>query len=465
MTADVAVCYLHPADDVAVTFHHSLMNMILHDIGGPRRIIKPIPAVASTGGLARARNAVTRKALNETKAEWLFWVDADMGFAPDTIDRLLEVADPATAPVVGGLCFGQVSESTDELATPRLSMFPTMYQWNGEQLLFERLADYPRDAVMRVSGTGAACLLVHRSVFETIAADDGDCWFTHQMHPTGPGGAYGHFGEDMSFCLRLMQHRIPLHVHTGVKTSHLKPRWLNEELFDLELAATPTFVVIPTVGAGGHIKDLIVQLEQQRQADGIFVIDNGCNKATANWLDTHNRQLVHRIPMPDAGIPDMWNAGIDAAAGQFSRCNVALLNDDISIGPNFLAGLMVALRSGWNVAVVGANYDGRPGTGLQPVNEVCANRYDGTGGLPGFAFMVRGESAYQFPTDLRWWYGDTDLVFTHRSRGNVVAIALDVTCEHVNGGGQTGDWESPDMAAVLGNDRAVFEAKWGLVDA
>jgi hypothetical protein len=35
-------------------------------------------------------------------------------------------------------------------------------------------------------------------------------------------------GEDLSFCMRAGSLGIPVHVHTGVKTTHLKQLWLSE---------------------------------------------------------------------------------------------------------------------------------------------------------------------------------------------------------------------------------------------
>ena len=47
-----------------------------------------------TGGIVEARNTVARRFLSRDRADWLFWIDTDMGFAPDTIDRLIANADP-----------------------------------------------------------------------------------------------------------------------------------------------------------------------------------------------------------------------------------------------------------------------------------------------------------------------------------------------------------------------------------
>ena len=39
-------------------------------------------------------------------------------------------------------------------------------------------------------------------------------------------------GEDLSFCMRANALEIPVHVHTGVKTTHLKHLWLDERIYD-----------------------------------------------------------------------------------------------------------------------------------------------------------------------------------------------------------------------------------------
>ncbi len=64
----------------------------------------------------------------------------------------------------------------------------------------------------RVDGTGAACLLIHRSALEMVKSD----WFS----------TVGDLGEDLSFCRRLADHDIPVYVHTGIKASHHKSVWL-----------------------------------------------------------------------------------------------------------------------------------------------------------------------------------------------------------------------------------------------
>jgi hypothetical protein len=172
-------------------------------------------------------------------------VDADMGFAPDALARLLSTADPHQRPVVGGLCFGQRRESTDpDTNAERFRTFPTVYVWRdyGDRVGFQVMANYERDAVSLVSATGAACILIHRDVLVAIRGEYGDQWFDAITHPIGPTT----FSEDMSFCIRVAAIDRPIHVDTSVKTCHDKGGvFCDEWTFDRQQALDAPKVVEP----------------------------------------------------------------------------------------------------------------------------------------------------------------------------------------------------------------------------
>ncbi len=114
---------------------------------------------------------------------------------------------------------------------------PKMIRYNG----------YPQDQVVQVVGTGAACLLIHRRVLETmrdarwsdsdVAAwkvQNGDApfpyplgtlkypppWPFFQETVTGPNWGDS-MSEDLTFCLRAAQCGFPTHVDTRAKTGHV----------------------------------------------------------------------------------------------------------------------------------------------------------------------------------------------------------------------------------------------------
>jgi glycosyltransferase involved in cell wall biosynthesis len=229
----VAVGFLDPGEWSAC-FGLSLLELLLADAHGPRRLVpngKLLRKHSSAGGLVAARNEVATQTLDVTECEWLFLVDSDMGFAPDTVERLVAAADPEARPVVGGLCFKLHSEGPGVFHGEKYVILPTVFAWveEPETVGFAPLRSLPDDTLLEVSATGAACLLVHRTVLEKVRARYGDHWFDPVTHPTGPTT----FSEDLSFCVRLASLDIPVFVHTGVGTTHDKGGvFLDREAFD-----------------------------------------------------------------------------------------------------------------------------------------------------------------------------------------------------------------------------------------
>ena len=230
MAPDTTVClaYVHDVE-VAYSWHRSVIDLIGWDAQHHQRVVAGggwFGMRHGTGGIVEARNKVAA-AFCEGEAEWLFWIDTDMGFPPDTVDRLIASADPAERPVVGGLCFAQVETELDGMGGFRCTPRPTLYGWgqkeSGEQG-FAPMYDYPANQLVEVAGTGSACILIHRTALEKVAAEHGPNWYTRMLNPST--GTL--LGEDMSFCARLLAMGVPMHVDTRVKTTHLKHLWLSE---------------------------------------------------------------------------------------------------------------------------------------------------------------------------------------------------------------------------------------------
>jgi hypothetical protein len=230
VTGEVVAAWVHPTE-VDASFMHSMLTLVGAELLGARRLERWMPVRCGSGGLIAARNDAATAFLTMEDAEWLWWVDTDMGFAPDALDRLLEVADPAERPIVGGLCFAQMEREVDGMGGYRTEIVPALYRWHeisDGRAGFVSWGNYPRDTVVDVAGTGSAFVLIHRSVFERIAADDrfqAGHWYDRMLNPlTGQL-----LGEDLSFCARARMVDLPIYVHTGVLTTHRKPRWVGQD--------------------------------------------------------------------------------------------------------------------------------------------------------------------------------------------------------------------------------------------
>jgi GT2 family glycosyltransferase len=183
-----------------------------------RTVVDDVIAITSGPNISGGRNMVAAGFLEDHTAPWLFMCDTDMRLPWDTIDRLVAAADPSERPVVGGLCFTENPGGARPL--------PTLYELVKDadgQPAFARHQSWPDDGLVRVTATGAACLLIHRDALEHVGKASG-CPAAPWFQQVVLGASL--IGEDLTFCLRCGAAGIPVHVATGVKTGHMKTRML-----------------------------------------------------------------------------------------------------------------------------------------------------------------------------------------------------------------------------------------------
>lgn len=236
--AKVSVGFLHPGH-YAACFAESLCDLLFYDATLHKRIVShphgKMGKQCGAAGIVDGRNTLARVFLDETEADWLFMVDSDMDFRPDTVERLIEAAHAQDRPIVGGLAFAHKTDGNASGYGVRYRCQPTIYRWyeDDDRAGFAPRFDYPRNELVEASATGAACVLIHRRALEEIRDRYGDVWFDTIRHPKG-----SHFSEDMAFCIRAAACDIPLFVHTGVKTGHDKGGvFYDEAFYDAQQAA------------------------------------------------------------------------------------------------------------------------------------------------------------------------------------------------------------------------------------
>ncbi|MES2211450.1 MAG: hypothetical protein V4515_14900 [Chloroflexota bacterium] len=485
----VAVGYVHE-DRVDYSFFHSFIQLMGYDAANAGRVWRGgfVSRRGSTGDLASARNGgVSDFLAGEDDAEWLFWVDTDMGFAPDTIDRLLEVADPADRPVVGAMCFAQRESESDDAGGYRPVAWPTIMDWTfeGGRGGFQIRWDYPRDTVTRVSGTGSACILIHRTVFERVrdtyeglqreagVRKDGDprwdSWYTRVTNPsTGEL-----VGEDLSFCSRLMRLEIPVHVHTGVQTTHRKNIWLQEqdywrqralnpppeeiENLSPETRVAPRYAIVPTHDRPERLLALVSSLG--KQVEHVIVLDNA-SEPPVGWATLAPAALpavveVIRDPEQPPHLSRFWNVMFDAvekhakAAGH-EAWDVGVFNDDAIVPAGWFDVCSTALR-GHDTAVVAH-------TGTSPVHKselVTTVGYERAKRMCPWAFVIRGEAERRVDEAMRWWFFDDDLNREAALAGGVLAVPGPLVINAAANSTTVGV-----LREQTEKDRTAFEAKW-----
>lgn len=428
----VTVAYVH-SNQVAYSWYHSMNGLVGYDMANHGRILVGgyIALRCGADGLVQARNKVARTFLHEANADWLFWVDTDMGFEPDTIERLLEAADPKDRPIVGALCFSQMEASEDSMGGWRTQATPTTYDWaklDDGQMGWTVRWDYPADTLMQVGGTGSACILIHRSVYERIEAEHGRVWYDRIMNTTT-----GHLiGEDLSFCLRAGALKIPMFVHTGVKTSHFKNIWLADTDYRIQQASPAagsrplpppateeTAVLVPVLGRPQNAAPFMASLRASTGLARAYAIcQSGDEDTAAAWLDAGAEVL-------DSGEQQSFAAKVNLGYAKTSEPWVFLVGDDVRFHPGWLDEAQAIGANGYDV--VGTNDLGNPRvmSGDHATHLLIRRTYIDEHGASWDGPGVVCHEGY------RHWFVDDEIVLAAKQRG-AWAMAINSKVEHLH---------------------------------
>jgi hypothetical protein len=408
------------------SFLLSFLPLLAVDLGGEQRIWRGGYSIqgATSSGVVEGRNEVVREFLTSS-AEWLFFVDSDMGFEPDALERLIDAADPVERPIVGGLCFG-FGPIGDRLGVGSALIkrpFPTIFDLREKEddVGFQPRWGYVPGAVQQCAATGAALILIHRSVFTSILEKWGEVWFDRMKHP----GAKKLWGEDTSFCMRAGLLGFPVWIHAGVQTSHSKVIMVTQDVFMSELVAQPATedvtVIVPVVGRPQNAKPFMQSLRASTGLASVVVVgEKGDEETLAAW-NTEGADVVLRTDLKS--FAEKVNAGkreflADTATWFF------IVGDDVRFHAGWLDHAQQVARN-TGAKVVGTNdlANVRVTSGEHATHLLIARDYIDEVGASWDGPGVVCHEGY------RHWYVDDEIVLAAKQRG-VWAPALASVVEH-----------------------------------
>jgi hypothetical protein len=456
----VTVAYVHQ-NQVAYSWHHSMVELVGYDLANRCRVLQGgyIGMRYGSDGLVQARNQAVTHFLEDGKADWLFWIDTDMGFQADTVDRLLVAADPVERPMVGALAFTQTEKDEDGMGGWRCQATPTVFDWmklDDGQMGFAVRWDYPPNTLVRVGGTGAACVLVHRSVFERVEAAHGRVWYDRV-----PNTTTGQLlGEDLSFCLRVGALQIPIHVHTGVKTSHLKATWLGDlDYIAQRAAAVPpppataeTAVLVPVLGRPEHAEPFMASLRASTGLAHAYALIGPEGTVEAHQASVHawKQAGAEVITSEKLTFAEKVNEGHRRTAEPW----LFLVGSDVRFHPGWLDHAQAV--AGDRYHVVGTNDLGNPRvtSGEHATHLLVRRSYVDEEGASWDDAGVVAHEGY------RHWFVDDEIVTAAKQRG-VWAMALGSVVEHLHPAWGKGPMDPVyELGASHANaDRRTFEER------
>lgn len=233
MKPKVQIAYIH-TEFVSHSFHHSMMRLSNAAPDPSLYEYLQISALAAPLSIVDARNTLMKHFLDETTATHIWWIDTDMGFAADTVTRLLD----SNKDVIGALTRRMNRIEHDGLGGYKTDTQIVAYDMmtnhdnpdyldlkNRPIAFFSSKHDFDLESKdpIQVAGTGTGCLLVSRVAAEKVRATYGDTWFDQVKYNTAKKMV---LSEDLSFCYRLLTVGIDIWVHPQVKTNHQKTVWI-----------------------------------------------------------------------------------------------------------------------------------------------------------------------------------------------------------------------------------------------
>lgn len=194
------------------TVHTEFFKCMLNIQTGTEPIIY---GVSCSSLIYDARNALAKTAI-DAGADRVLWLDSDMIFQPDIVQRLSADMDEGRE-IVSALYF-----------TRKNPVSPVVYSktgYSGEEdgkliPYAEKYIDYPKDKVFECAGFGfGACMVstdLMKHVYDVYGA------------PFAPSAG---FGEDLTFCRRLEELGIKMYCDSRIKCGHIANTIVTEESY------------------------------------------------------------------------------------------------------------------------------------------------------------------------------------------------------------------------------------------
>ena len=166
------------------------------------------------------------QAVQRMEGDWIIFIDDDMVWQPDAIQRLVQAREENDLDMLGGLCFRRNPPFQPTLymrEQPTSGAYNFLERWDSD--------------LVEVDATGMAFIIIHKRVFERIVGQT--------MPPLkirekiGPPNFFrwdGILGEDLRFCQDAKASGSRIWVDTRIEIGHVSEIIASRRHFLMELA-------------------------------------------------------------------------------------------------------------------------------------------------------------------------------------------------------------------------------------
>lgn len=188
--------------------------MVSEALDGRQTPVREVFTLRSGPALAGSRNMAVNAFL-ETRCKRIMFIDADQVFEPAIFASMYLTAEEHGLEVLAGIS----TVVTGPWPSPRTVALNIYERDEGSGYYMPVRQMPPPHKLVQVDAVGAACVMIDREVFHKVSAlpTTDNKWFHHRLRPDGD-----QYGEDISFCDRLRDAGVPIHVHTDLVFPHAK---------------------------------------------------------------------------------------------------------------------------------------------------------------------------------------------------------------------------------------------------
>ena len=148
-----------------------------------------------------SRNDIATKAL-QMEADYVFWLDSDMVFEPDTLIRMMDTLQKNDLDILTGLYFRRVPPYTPVLFSKLDKRTETIFDWAEPKEL--------PDHLFEVEGCGFGCVLMKTDPFIDVQARFGNMF-----------APIANTGEDLAFSWRARQCGYKIWCDPSIELGHV----------------------------------------------------------------------------------------------------------------------------------------------------------------------------------------------------------------------------------------------------
>lgn len=162
-----------------------------------------------------SRNKLAAYAV-DIEADFIMWLDSDMVFPPDTLERMLKVMDEnPQIDILSGIYYRRGAPFSPVA-------FKTLELNEEGKCIFEDLTEVPEE-ISEIAGCGFGCVLMKTDCLFDMASkqDKYGLWFT----------PYAEVGEDCSFCIKAREEGYKIYCDPSIELGHMAFAPVTKDLY------------------------------------------------------------------------------------------------------------------------------------------------------------------------------------------------------------------------------------------